>query len=472
MSDVLAEAIVRITCDKSQVDAGMHSIRSQIAYMKTESRALMMVGHSLVGVSHALRNFIVLPGLALAGLGVRAFFKSGLAGAAEMRVAWMHMERSIVLFLQRVGAVVNQGGRLTKVFNDISKILDRISPKLINSLLNVVKWAAVLMVISKMLGMVMLMTARLEKFASIMMKLGAMQVATGFASGAAQGGGGLVSNLLGGAAGGAAGGATTKVAGKLWTNRNHLPGPMSQYSSQQILLNKAQGPGYGAAARGAGEAGSVGLLSKLGAAFSKMLPFLTKLTIVLSIVTVAWKALTNAFPNLGIMNSLIWVFDLLAKVLETLGAVVGTVFNALATGVNMLADIMGRVANFLYESAKNLLTLDLKGLWGEIKGLGPGIAEDYRAELNKFRDDTKESFSGIWGEQKKQPGTGGTAFSGQTFAFSDYAKHSQEVAAGKGGMLDTMKAGNATLKRIEENTKKSNSGKGEKPTKGKPLYKK
>lgn len=135
----VAEVVVALRMEQKQYDAQLRALKTN----------LNQFGRAMGGIANTIGKFIVLPGLAMAGAGVRAYMKSGEAGATKMSAAWDKMKESFNDFLIRVGAAVNQGGRLTSFLEKLTRLLSGIKPGTIKMVLDFVGFMTAVFLFTK-----------------------------------------------------------------------------------------------------------------------------------------------------------------------------------------------------------------------------------------------------------------------------------------------------------------------------------
>jgi len=420
--NLLAEAIVRITLDKAELDRGSRDVKAKLALMRMEAKGLTKISQAYVGLSKSINRMFLIPVAGIAAAGLAKFFKSGVKGSEELRKSWSNITSSVDKFLVRMGQTVNKGNRVGKIFDGIARTLDSISPKMMESILSIAKWALVVSMVSRVYGWLNLSVARLEKMLVVMGKLGALQVGSSGAAGAA---GGAGAGSAGAAGAGAIGLGRLASVGKL----------LGKVSLWFLAIDVA--------------------LKALGKTFGFNLHFA-------DILSGALKVLGTVFAAVGMAT------NTLANVVVLVGRVIGTTMSFIYDAIKRLvmaipkllaslnpANMAKTIAGGTVAATKSLFKGDLAGAGSDLKkmvGAGPlGILNDAFAGFgldleDQFADISDEFGSSMandwramvesmkeeWSRTEPGPGSLSSGATGKTFAFSELVGRFQESVLGAG----------------------------------------
>lgn len=121
--------------------------KNQISSLRAEARALGMIISGLNRFGSALTRAIVAPLTAISTLGVRKFLQTTDLGALELKKQLKGLTESWDQMLARIGAAIYRHTELSKIIQGIKNFMDSIDEKKIMKILEVGKWAAILLVV-------------------------------------------------------------------------------------------------------------------------------------------------------------------------------------------------------------------------------------------------------------------------------------------------------------------------------------
>jgi hypothetical protein len=155
----------------------------QVMNLRRQARNYKIIGFELGKISKAMFKYIVAPGVALGAAGVMKYMQTTEKGASLLRYSMVELRWSFDQFLARVGKTIYDSGILTKVINKLKDILDNLDAKKIMQIFTVVKWGAILYIITGILNKFMLWEGAIRRVLAGLMSLGKWMLGSEIAAG-------------------------------------------------------------------------------------------------------------------------------------------------------------------------------------------------------------------------------------------------------------------------------------------------
>ena len=441
------------------VGADTSQFKKQIADLKAEARAFGTLIHGVNKVANTLAVAVVAPIHALATAGVYKFMQTTDVGAYKLKQELIGLKYEWDQMLARVGAAIYRHGELSKVIEKLKNFISKIDEKQIMRILEIGKWTAILVVVTKMATYFGTMAINAEKMYAAFKKLQALGWFGGIGNAISSSIGSTIGAGVGAAAGVGVGSSSSKILeimhgkGKVSMSVRELG--EAGVKDADIMKSLEEKHAYSSKAQSLLEeeievvsksASSVGkLISKLARLGGDILFFVpvligffkgisegvtdiySKSSFLTGLISKAWSNLKNVFTFIMLMFDAVW------EGLKSLGYYLGRMPDILLKGGLLTEGGRKAIGDMLETIRKNI-----------VDTIGKGLNE-------LFNPEETEQFENL---KKKEPETFsfGHQFMG-TSSLTDLNKIFQEMAL-QDQVIDLSKMQLSVLQQIANNTSK------------------